>query len=99
VVRTGMVEPLVPQRPCNCSVKSSPIFLKWQSHEPKRTGPGNCLLKTENGRWKFKINHQKSPTTKSIKSTVDLGPYKRGKWTDWVMHVKWSYKSDGFEAL
>jgi hypothetical protein len=75
-------------------------FLKWQSHEPKWTGPGNCLLKTENGRWKFKINYQKSPTTKSIKSTtVDLGPYKRGKWTDWVMHVKWSYKSDGFLRL
>jgi len=25
----------------------------------------------------------------------DLGPYRRGEWTDWVMHVKWSYKSDG----
>jgi hypothetical protein len=23
-------------------------------------------------------------------------PVERGKWTDWVVHVKWSYQSDGF---
>jgi hypothetical protein len=26
----------------------------------------------------------------------DLGPYRRGVWTDWVVHVKWSYGPDGF---
>jgi hypothetical protein len=26
----------------------------------------------------------------------DLGPYQRNVWTDWVVHVRWSYKSDGF---
>jgi hypothetical protein len=25
----------------------------------------------------------------------DLGPYQRNIWTDWVVHVKWSYKPDG----
>lgn len=25
----------------------------------------------------------------------DLGPYQRGVWTDWVVHVKWSWRSDG----
>ncbi len=25
----------------------------------------------------------------------DLGPYRRGVWTDWVVHVKWSYGQDG----
>jgi hypothetical protein len=25
----------------------------------------------------------------------DLGPYRKGAWTDWVVHVKWSYRSDG----
>ncbi len=25
----------------------------------------------------------------------DLGPYQRNCWTDWVVHVKWSYQSDG----
>lgn len=75
-------------------------FSKWQSQEPKWTGPANCILKTENGRWMFRINYQESPTTQSIKSTsVDLGPYEKGEWTDWVMHVKWSYKSDGFLRL
>lgn len=27
--------------------------------------------------------------------TWDLGPYETNKWTDWVVHVKWSYGSDG----
>jgi len=27
--------------------------------------------------------------------TYDLGPYERERWTDWVVHVKWSYKPDG----
>jgi hypothetical protein len=26
----------------------------------------------------------------------DLGPYQKGVWTDWVVHVLWSYKADGF---
>ncbi len=26
----------------------------------------------------------------------DLGAYRRGVWTDWVVHVKWSYGRDGF---
>ncbi|MBN1508228.1 MAG: polysaccharide lyase [Sedimentisphaerales bacterium] len=25
----------------------------------------------------------------------DLGPYQKGVWTDWVVHVKWSYRQDG----
>jgi hypothetical protein len=25
----------------------------------------------------------------------DLGPYRRNVWTDWVVHVKWSYGPDG----
>lgn len=25
----------------------------------------------------------------------DLGPYQTGVWTDWVFHVKWSYRKDG----
>ena len=25
----------------------------------------------------------------------DLGPYHTGVWTDWVVHVKWSYQADG----
>ncbi len=25
----------------------------------------------------------------------DLGPYRTGVWTDWVVHVKWSYEPDG----
>jgi hypothetical protein len=76
-------------------------FSKWQSpREPKWTGSANCVLKTQNSRWVFRLNYQEKPTNKKIKKTsVDLGSYERGKWTDWVMHVKWSYKPDGFLKL
>lgn len=30
---------------------------------------------------------------------VTLGPVALGQWTDWAMHVKWSYRSDGFLRL
>ncbi len=29
----------------------------------------------------------------------DLGPYETGVWTDWVMHVKWSYDQDGIAEV
>ena len=25
----------------------------------------------------------------------DFGPYRKGVWTDWVVHVQWSYRADG----
>jgi len=47
-------------------------------------------------RWDAKLNtfeggKKKYGGTKSY----DLGKYRKGVWTDWVVHVKWSYRADG----
>lgn len=44
---------------------------------------------TRNGRWLLNIKHTDKFTT------IDLGPYVTNEWTDWVMHINWSYESDG----
>ena len=52
---------------------------------------------TVNVRWDSKRNTfvDEEPVYEGIK-TFEFGPYETGVWTDWVFHVKWSYKSDGF---
>jgi len=59
-------------------------------------------LSTTAGRWSLRNRADAKPNTfahgkKSYTATnnYDLGPYQTGKWTDWVIHVKWSYKDDG----
>lgn len=59
-------------------------------------------LDTTGGRWNW-VNRwdAKRNTFESGKReyggthTYDLGPYRTGVWTDWVVHVKWSYEADG----
>jgi hypothetical protein len=59
-------------------------------------------LSTTGGRWSWVSRWDaKRNTFESGKRqyggtrTYDLGPYERGVWTDWVVHVKWSYRTDG----
>jgi hypothetical protein len=60
-------------------------------------------LSTTDGRWGW-VNRwdAKRNTFQSGKREYggiheyDLGSYERGVWTDWVVHVKWSYEADGF---
>lgn len=35
------------------------------------------------------------PKPEGNKISFDLGSLKKGVWTDWVVHAKWSYKADG----
>ncbi|UCD52250.1 MAG: polysaccharide lyase [Phycisphaerales bacterium] len=60
-------------------------------------------LSTTNGRWSWVSRWDaKRNTFASGKRQYggtrdyDLGPYRTGVWTDWVIHIKWSYGSDGF---
>jgi len=60
-------------------------------------------LKTHGGRWSLLNRWDAKPNTyaggkRSYEGTMrwDFGPYRTGVWTDWVFHVKWSYKDDGF---
>lgn len=59
-------------------------------------------LSTTNGRWSWVSRWDaKRNTFASGKReyggthNYDLGPYRKGVWTDWVIHVKWSYGTDG----
>jgi len=47
-------------------------------------------------RWDAKRNTFESGRRKyGGTQQYDLGAYEREKWTDWVVHVKWSYQGDG----
>jgi hypothetical protein len=59
-------------------------------------------LSTDGGKWGFVSRWDaKRNTFEGGKrryggtKQYDLGPYHKGVWTDWVVHVKWSYKHDG----
>ncbi len=59
-------------------------------------------LSTTNGRWDWVSRWDaKRNTFESGKReyggthNYDLGPYQKNAWTDWVIHVKWSYGPDG----
>ncbi len=59
-------------------------------------------LSTTQGRWSWVSRWDaKRNTFASGKrqyggaKNYDLGPYQKGLWTDWVVHVTWSYESDG----
>ncbi len=55
-------------------------------------------LVTKNGNWFLSQNWDSKEVTKighENKNTTNLGRYEPEKWTDWVFHVKWSYKDDG----
>lgn len=64
-----------------------------------KTGDPPTILRMLYQKWK--INSQYSTallTTKENKSnnTPTFAPAEAGKWVDWVFHVKWSWKQDGF---
>lgn len=46
-------------------------------------------LVTRNGRWEI------SQHWEDHEEHTSVGEYQVGKWTDWVVHVKWSWESDG----
>jgi len=82
------------------------IVAQWHGVPDQDTGetwrnPVMALF-TTGGRWSwvsrwdakrntFESGKRKYGGTK----TYDLGPYERDRWTDWVVHVKWSYQPDG----
>lgn len=54
-------------------------------------------FKTQNGNWYVRGTYQQYPNQKITQTFVkNIGTYTKGKWTDFVVHAKWSYKSDGF---
>ena len=83
------------------------IVTQWHvdpdsAEERKRNPP--MTITTTDGRWRMRSSWDDSPITQKDANgnwvyggtnRYDLGPYQTGVWTDWVVHVKWSYKDDG----
>lgn len=82
------------------------ILSQWHNSPDTHLGENwrtpSMHLKTDNGRWMIHRRWDPNPVTKNNRpgpgggmESVDLGAYKTGVWTNWVVHAKWSYKSDG----
>lgn len=68
---------------------------KWEWAKGKPT-----TLDIENGKWVFRVLYQPNPSVKSTsKVSTVVGTVEKGRWTNWVMHAKWSFQSDGFIKL
>ena len=59
-------------------------------------------LRSDRGKWTLEFKYDSKRNTFESGERVydgmeyfDFGSYETGVWTDWVFHVKWSYKSDG----
>ncbi len=82
------------------------IVAQWHGVPDQDTGETwrnpIMALSTNDGKWSW-VNRwdAKRNTFESGKRQYggtkhyDLGPYRTDVWTDWVIHVKWSYKDDG----
>ncbi len=76
------------------------IITQW--HGRPTTGGGPPLnLKAAGPNWVVQSKWDPTPTNNrkgspTLDSTAwNLGPIEKGKWTDWVFHVKWSFQADG----
>jgi len=45
---------------------------------------------------RWDTNPTTTPKSVDNEERIDIGAYKTGVWTDFVIHIKWSYKHDGF---
>jgi hypothetical protein len=56
-------------------------------------------LRTNEGKWQLVVlwatDSVNTNKTISGRKIFDFGKYNRGQWTDWVFHIKFSYKEDG----
>jgi len=78
------------------------ILAQW--HSSPDSSAECCLnppvaLHSGNGQWTVSTIWDSRPITEAAtyegNRSYKLGAYKRGAWTDWVFHMKWSPKSDG----
>jgi hypothetical protein len=83
-----------------------PDTVRWETvvqwHQIPDSGESNgnppLSLSTSNGVWKLTNKWTSAPlTTKSNTQTrgFTFGTYARGRWTDWVFRIKWSYGAQG----
>jgi hypothetical protein len=76
------------------------ILAEWHAHRDNGEvfRSPNLHHSTENGQWKFEAIHSnKQIQTANDGTHVPLWkiPYKTGVWTDWIVHVRWDYQTNG----
>jgi hypothetical protein len=66
----------------------------FQGHQKSGCQPP-LALGVEGDRWRLKSRSSGTDCTSNKTNTYTLGRIETGKWVDWTIRVKWSYKSDG----
>uniref|UniRef100_B8HQ90 Polysaccharide lyase n=1 Tax=Cyanothece sp. (strain PCC 7425 / ATCC 29141) TaxID=395961 RepID=B8HQ90_CYAP4 len=83
--------------------RSFEILMQMQSFPDSNLGEAwrspPMMLRTAYGKWFLESRWDSKQVTVNNRpegnQTWDLGSYAKGRWTDWVIHVKWSHRSDG----
>ncbi|QIF01793.1 polysaccharide lyase [Roseimicrobium sp. ORNL1] len=73
--------------------KSNAVLFQWHTQQG---GPSPVLAIRANGQ-DWLITGNPSPTEK--KRTLARMPFEKGRWTDWVVHVRWSAEKKGFWTI
>ncbi|MFG2195987.1 polysaccharide lyase [Streptomyces sp. NPDC048639] len=68
--------------------QASDIVTQWHQHWDVGSSPP-LSINTRKGHWEISQNRE------DHQEQTDLGAYETNKWTDWVIHVKWSSGDDG----
>lgn len=80
------------------------IVSQWHQRNQSSfyTGAPTLLRISRDNTWSFSIKYQPDPDVQSVVTqnfSLGLIDNDKGRWTDWVMHVKWTKESDGFLRL
>ncbi|WP_198681174.1 polysaccharide lyase family 7 protein [Lentzea terrae] len=67
--------------------RAADIVTQW--HHTLNTGSPPLAIETQGGNWRISQNWEDS------EKDTPVGAYQVGRWTDWVVHVRWSAGSDG----
>jgi hypothetical protein len=73
---------------------------QWHAIPDPGESHGNppVALLVKDGQWVMYVtSNQTQPTRKSNQrqDSYQFGPHDKGKWTDWVFRIRWSYNGDG----
>ena len=71
--------------------RSQEIVTQW--HHFSNSGSPPLAIVTHEGQWEISLMDWESPTNETTDTPV--GAYRTGRWTDWVVHAKWSAGADG----
>jgi hypothetical protein len=73
--------------------QSNAVLFQWH---PQQGGPSPVLaIRTQGQNWLITSN----PSPNRKKRTLARIPFEKGRWKDWVVHVRWSAQKKGFWTI